>query len=113
MRWWLFVPRLRFKSYEEMNSWLLDRCVVDTKTQRHPGGHSDGLIDARRRRRRVLGMYTHPVEPFDQSAELRWRQPYRAILDLRPAEASILERLGEQAQPRSSRPASVGRHASP
>lgn len=36
MRGRLFVPRLKFKSYEEMNAWLLDRCVAYAKTQRHP-----------------------------------------------------------------------------
>ncbi|MSP48605.1 MAG: IS21 family transposase [Alphaproteobacteria bacterium] len=31
-----FTPRLRFKSYEEMNGWLLDQCVVHAKAHRHP-----------------------------------------------------------------------------
>jgi hypothetical protein len=31
-----FTPRLRFKSYEEMNGWLLDRCVAHAKAHRHP-----------------------------------------------------------------------------
>ena len=31
-----FTPRLRFKSYEEMNAWLLDRCVAYAKAHRHP-----------------------------------------------------------------------------
>ena len=29
-----FTPRLRFKTYEEMNAWLLERCVVYAKA--HP-----------------------------------------------------------------------------
>jgi transposase len=32
----LFTPRLRFKSYEELNAWLLDRCVAWAKAQPHP-----------------------------------------------------------------------------
>jgi hypothetical protein len=32
----LFTPRLSFKSYEELNAWLLDKCVAWTKTHRHP-----------------------------------------------------------------------------
>jgi hypothetical protein len=32
----LFKPRLRFKSYGEMNAWLLDRCVAYGKTHAHP-----------------------------------------------------------------------------
>jgi transposase len=31
-----FTPRLRFKSYEEMNAWLLDQCVVYAKAHKHP-----------------------------------------------------------------------------
>jgi transposase len=32
----LFTPRLRFKSYEELNAWLLDRCIAWAKAQPHP-----------------------------------------------------------------------------
>jgi len=32
----LFTPRLHFKSYEELNAWLLDRCVAMAKAQAHP-----------------------------------------------------------------------------
>jgi transposase len=38
-----FTPRLRFKSYEEMNGWLLDRCIAYTKAHRHPE-HTDQTI---------------------------------------------------------------------
>jgi hypothetical protein len=31
-----FTPRLRFRSYEEMNGWLLDQCVSYAKAHRHP-----------------------------------------------------------------------------
>jgi transposase len=31
-----FTPRLRFKSYEEMNGWLLDRCIAYARIHRHP-----------------------------------------------------------------------------
>jgi len=31
-----FTPRLRVKSYEEMNAWLLDQCVIHAKAHRHP-----------------------------------------------------------------------------
>ncbi|QPC92981.1 IS21 family transposase [Mesorhizobium sp. INR15] len=30
-----FTPRLRFKSYEELNAWLLDKCIAYTKAHRH------------------------------------------------------------------------------
>jgi transposase len=31
-----FTPRLRFRSYEELNAWLLDQCVAHAKAHRHP-----------------------------------------------------------------------------
>jgi len=31
-----FTPRLRFKSYPEMNAWLLDKCIAYAKVHRHP-----------------------------------------------------------------------------
>ncbi len=31
-----FTPRLHFKSYEELNAWLLDKCIGWAKTHQHP-----------------------------------------------------------------------------
>ena len=31
-----FTPRLRFRSYDELNAWLLDRCVAYAKAHPHP-----------------------------------------------------------------------------
>jgi transposase len=31
-----FSPRLRVKSYEELNAWLLDKCIAHAKAHRHP-----------------------------------------------------------------------------
>jgi transposase len=31
-----FTPRLRFKSYDELNAWLFDRCLVWAKAHGHP-----------------------------------------------------------------------------
>ena len=31
-----FTPRLRFKTYDELNAWLLDKCVAYAKTHPHP-----------------------------------------------------------------------------
>src|SRR3954464_14447323 len=31
-----FTPRLRFKTYEEMNAWLLDKCISYAKAHHHP-----------------------------------------------------------------------------
>ena len=32
----LFTPRLRFKSYDELNAWLLDQCVAYARRHPHP-----------------------------------------------------------------------------
>ena len=31
-----FIPRLRVKSYEELNAWLLDKCIAHAKAHKHP-----------------------------------------------------------------------------
>jgi transposase len=31
-----FTPRLRFKTYDEMNAWLLEHCIAYAKAHRHP-----------------------------------------------------------------------------
>jgi len=31
-----FTPRLRFKSYDELNAWLLDKCLAWAKAHAHP-----------------------------------------------------------------------------
>jgi transposase len=31
-----FTPRLRVKSYEELNAWLLDKCIAHAKAHKHP-----------------------------------------------------------------------------
>ena len=36
MRERFFTPRLRVASYDELNAWLLDRCVVYAKAHKHP-----------------------------------------------------------------------------
>ena len=36
MRERFFTPRLRFASYEELNAWLLDRCLDHARAHRHP-----------------------------------------------------------------------------
>ena len=36
MRERFFTPRLRFKSYDELNAWLMDKCIAWTKAHGHP-----------------------------------------------------------------------------
>ena len=36
MREQFFTPRLRFKSYDELNAWLTDKCIAFAKAHPHP-----------------------------------------------------------------------------
>ena len=36
MREHFFTPRLRFKCYDEVNAWLMDKCIAWTKAHGHP-----------------------------------------------------------------------------
>ena len=55
MRERFFTPRLRFKSYDELNAWLVDKCVDWAKAHAHPeqsgtddlGGVRGGAAEAR------------------------------------------------------------------
>ena len=38
-----FTPRLRVKSYDELNAWLLDKCIAYAKAHRHPE-HRDRTV---------------------------------------------------------------------
>jgi len=31
-----FTPRLRFKTLDELNAWLVDKCITSAKAHRHP-----------------------------------------------------------------------------
>ena len=43
-----FSPRVRVRSYEELNAWLLDRCIAWAKAQPHPErARQDDLADVR------------------------------------------------------------------
>ena len=45
-----FTPRLRVKSYDELNAWLLDQCVAYARAHRHPElRERDDLADVRGR----------------------------------------------------------------
>jgi len=36
-------PRLRFKSYDEMNAWLVDKCISHAKSHHHHSTAQHGL----------------------------------------------------------------------
>jgi transposase len=58
-----FTPRLRFQSYQELNSWLLDRCVSYAKTHTHPEIPGRTVWDVFQEERSKLVPY--PSSPFD------------------------------------------------
>jgi len=59
-----FTPRLRFKTYEEMNGWLLDQCVAHTKAHRHPERHDETIWEAFQAERPSLVAYAGHFDGF-------------------------------------------------
>ena len=41
MRERFFTPRLCVKSYDELNAWLMDKCIAWAKAHPHPEPHTD------------------------------------------------------------------------
>ena len=59
-----FTPRLKFKSYEELNGWLVDQCVVHAKASRHPERPSETVWSAFEAERPSLTAYRGPFDGF-------------------------------------------------
>src|SRR6059058_242098 len=59
-----FTPRLRVASYEELNSWLLDRCVAYSKTYKHPELTDRTIWQAFEAERPQLVQITGPFDGF-------------------------------------------------
>jgi transposase len=49
-----FTPRLRFTSYDELNAWLLDKCIAYAKAHRHPEMADKTVWEAFEEERRKL-----------------------------------------------------------
>jgi transposase len=60
----LFTPRLRFASYEELNAWLLERCIADAKEHPHPVFRDRTIWQVFEEERRSLVDYRGPVDGF-------------------------------------------------
>ena len=58
-----FTPRLRVASYEELNAWLLDRCV-DAKAHKHPELTDRTIWQAFEAERPQLVQTTGPFDGF-------------------------------------------------
>ena len=59
-----FVPRPRFKSYGELNAWLLDRCVAWAKAHPHPELRDRSTWDVFEEERSSLVPYAGPFDGF-------------------------------------------------
>ena len=59
-----FTPRLRFNSYEELNAWLLDKCVAYTKAHRHVDQPERRIWDVFEEERGKLVDYRGPFDGF-------------------------------------------------
>src|ERR1700693_4681012 len=59
-----FTPRLRVASYEELNGWLLDRCVAYDKAHKHPELTDSTIWQAFEAERPQLVQITGPFDGF-------------------------------------------------
>jgi transposase len=59
-----FTPRLRFRSYEELNAWLLDKCVAYAKAHRHVDQPERTIWDVFEEERGKLVDYRGPFDGF-------------------------------------------------
>jgi hypothetical protein len=59
-----FTPRLRVASYEELNAWLLDRCVAYAKAHKHPELADYTIWQAFEAERPQLVQITGPFDGF-------------------------------------------------
>ena len=59
-----FAPRVRAKSYEELNAWLLDRCVAFAKANRHPEMRDRSIWEMFEAERASLVPYRGPFDGF-------------------------------------------------
>jgi len=59
-----FTPRLRFKTYDELNAWLMDQCVAWAKAHRHPEWRDQTVWDAFEVERASLVPYAGRFDGF-------------------------------------------------
>jgi transposase len=60
----LFVPRLRFKTLEDLNGWLLDECVRHAKEQKHPEFAERTVFEVFEAERGALIAYPGPFDAY-------------------------------------------------
>jgi hypothetical protein len=59
-----FSPRLKFKSYDDLNAYLADRCIVHAQTQAHPVETDKTVFAAFEAERPLLMPYRGPFDGF-------------------------------------------------
>ena len=59
-----FAPRVKAKSYEELNAWLEDRCTAWAKAHRHPERPEATIWEAFEAERPSLGPYRGLILPW-------------------------------------------------
>jgi transposase len=59
-----FTPRLRFKTYDELNAWLLDQCIAYAKAHHHPELTDRTIWEAFEAERPKLVPYTGRFDGF-------------------------------------------------
>ncbi|MET4804826.1 hypothetical protein ABIA96_007437, partial [Bradyrhizobium sp. LB11.1] len=59
-----FTPRLRFKNLDELNAWLLDKCIGYAKAHRHPELVDQTIWDVFEAERPKLGPYAGRFDGF-------------------------------------------------
>jgi len=59
-----FTPRLRFNSYEELNAWLLDRCIAWARAHPHPETRDKTIWEMFETERPNLVPYAGPFDGF-------------------------------------------------
>jgi transposase len=59
-----FTPRLRVKSYDELNAWLLDQCIAYAKAHRHPEVRNQTIWEAFEAERPSLVPYAGRFDGF-------------------------------------------------
>jgi len=59
-----FTPRLRVKSYEELNAWLLDKCIAYAKAHHHPEFRDQTIWQAFEAERQSLVPYAGRFDGF-------------------------------------------------
>jgi hypothetical protein len=61
-----FTPRLRFKSYDEMNAWLMDQCILYAKAHCHPEIGDKTIWDVFEEERQKLVPYAGRFDGFHE-----------------------------------------------